>query len=353
MSLIGKIKNKIILTMCIVLIVCSFTGCGDKKQEDNTEDSQTMVMQYGDNIVTVGEVYIYIRTVQERYELQYGDDVWQLSLPASETDSVSMADLTREAVVEEIVKVKTLVAHASDYGISLTDAEDSELHDKAKEFYDGLTDEDISSMELTEDKIYQVFYENEIAGRVEAKILESDPVEISDEMARMTTFYDMYFQCYSIEDDGTVVEYTEEQKQEQKENALQACSTLATATIDENKDAENIEKLAEYYKLNQAGEQTLTPEEILETYGEDVYNLLYSMQNGDYSTVVETEYGYHVFQMIALTDQKATKARKETMTSDAIKERISSQLETWQKEIDPEFSYPDSVNMELYDTIKL
>ena len=211
----------------------------------------------------------------------------------------------------------------------------------------------ISRMELTEDKIYQVFYENEIAGRVEAKILESDPVEISDEMARMTTFYDMYFQCYSIEDDGTVVEYTEEQKQEQKENALQACSTLATATIDENKDAENIEKLAEYYKLDQAGEQTLTPDEILETYGEDVYNLLYSMQNGDYSTVVETEYGYHVFQMIALTDQKATKARKETMTADAIKERISSQLETWQKEIDPEFSYPDSVNMELYDTIKL
>ena len=156
MSLIGKIKNKLILTMCIALIVCSFTGCGDKKQEDNTEDSQTMVMQYGDNIVTVGEVYIYIRTVQERYELQYGEDVWQLSLPASETDSVSMADLTREAVVEEIVKVKTLVAHASDYGISLTDAEDSELHDKAKEFYDGLTDEDISSMELTEDKIYQV-----------------------------------------------------------------------------------------------------------------------------------------------------------------------------------------------------
>lgn len=348
-----KIKKCILLVLCMVLIICSVSGCGDKRVEDEKQNNQTMVMQYGDNIVTAGEVYIYVRTVKERYELQYGEDVWQLSLPASEMDAVSMVDLTREAVVEEIVKVKTLVEHSTEYGISLTDAEDADLHDKAKDFFDGLTDEDVSSMELTEDKIYQVFYENEIAGRVEEKILESNPVEISDEEARMTTFYDMYFQCYSIEADGTVVEYSDEEKSEQYENALQACSTLATATIDENRDAENIEKLAEYYKLSQAGEQTLTPEEILETYGEDVYTLLYSMQNGDYSTVVQTEYGYHVFQMIALTDQKATKARKETMTSDAVKERIANLLDLWKNEIDPDFSYPESVDMEIYDTIEL
>lgn len=348
-----KWKRYLCIMMCAVMTAVFMTGCGKKEKENKTEDNLTMVFQYGDNIVTIGEVYIYICTVQERYEIQYGEDVWQLSLPASESDSLSMVNLTREAVVNEIVKVKTLVAHAADYNITLTDAEVADLQERAKRFYDGLTDEDISKMELTEDKIYQVYYENEIAGRVEDKILADDPVEISDETARMTTFYDMYFQCYSIDETGKVVEYTQEEKNQQYENALQACSTLATATIDENEDAENIEKLAEYYKLDQASEQTLSPEDILETYGEDVYNLLYSMENGDYSTVVETEYGYHVFQMIALTDQKATKARKETMTAEAIKERISDKLSAWQKEIDPEFSYPESVNMEIYDTIEL
>lgn len=348
-----KWKKYLYIIMCVVLAAFSMTGCGKEENGDKTEENTTMVFQYGDNIVTIGEVYIYICTVQERYEMQYGEDVWQLSLPASETDSVSMVSLTKEAVVNEIVKVKTLVAHAGDYNITLTDAETAELRERAQSFYDGLTDDDISKMELTEDNIYQVFYENELAGRVEDMILADDPVEISDETARMTTFYDMYFQCYSIDENGKVVEYTEEEKNQQYENALQACSTLATATIDENEDAENIEKLAEYYKLDQASEQTLSPEDILETYGEEVYNLLYSMQNGDYSTVVQTEYGYHVFQMIALTDQKATKARKETMTADAIRERISSQLSAWQKEIDPGFSYPESVNMEVYDTIEL
>lgn len=349
----GKICKRISVLMGCLALMFSLAACGEQNEEPAGEENTTMVFQYGDNIVTKGEVYIYIRTVQERYELQYGADVWQLTLPASGSDSVSMVDLTREEVVNEIVKVKTLVAHAEDFGIALTDEEITELQARAKSFYEGLTDEDISKMELTEYKIYQVFYENEIAGIVENKILEKNPVEISDENARMTTFYDMYFACYSIEENGQVVEYSEEEKQQQYENALQACSTLATASIDEDKNAENIEKLAEYYKLDQAKEQTLAPSEILETYGEDVYNLLYSMENGDYSSVVQTEYGYHVFQMISLTDTKATKANKDKMTSEAVKEEISSQLDTWQKEIDKDFSYPASVNMEIYDTIEI
>lgn len=34
--------------------------------------------------------------------------------------------------------------------------------------------------------------ENAIASKVEAKILDDRKIEISDEEARMTTFYDMY-----------------------------------------------------------------------------------------------------------------------------------------------------------------
>lgn len=348
----GKRIRAAALTCCLALMLC-LCACGNEAKEQEQEDNQTMVFRYGDNIVTVGEVYIYIRTVQERYELQYGEDVWELSLAASGGDAVSMVDLTREAVVSEIVKVKTLAAHADELGITLTNQETALLREKAGSFFKGLTDEDVRQMELTEEKVYQVFYENEIAGRVEAGILEDNPVEISDETARMTTFYDMYFPCYSISQNGKVAEYSEEEKEQQYENALQACSTLATASIDEDEDAENIEKLAEYYKLEQAKQQTLPPEEILEIYGEDIYNLLYTMENGDYSTVVETEYGYHVFQMIALTDPKATKSRKDAMTTEAVKERLSSQMQAWQQEIDADFVYPDSVNMQVYDTIEL
>ena len=109
-----------------------------------------------------------------------------------------------------------------------------------------------------------------------------------------------------------------------------------------------IEKLAEYYQLDQAQTQTMSPSQILETYGQDVYDLLYSMENGQYSTVVETQYGYHVFQMIALTDQTKTNEQKIVLYNQQVQEALSDTLTKWQAQIDPIFKYPDS-----WDKIKM
>lgn len=349
-------KKYILLCLMLLLCICCF-GCG-KKDKDNKEavvEDGTVVFTFGDEPITKGEVYIYINTVKEKYEAQYGEDIWEITLPKSEDGetTVTMEEFTREEVINEIIKVKTLCAQAESYGITLTTEQETNIQTAASEFYDGLTDVDIETLEMTLDIVIKVMTENTIATMVENKLLEENPIEISDEEARMTTFYDMYFNCYSYDENGVMVPYTEEQKTIQYENALTACSTLATAIIDENSEAENIENLAEYYKLDYADEYTITPEEIMNTYGEEVYNLLYSMENGDYSTVVETEYGYHVFQMIALTDKKATQARKDSMTAEAVELYLQENLMEWQKEIDSEFTYPESINMEVYNTIMI
>lgn len=351
-QIIYYIRKSFVFLSLLILMSSLLTGCGDEDTvAEDVPDNQVVVFRYGDYIVTKGEVYIYANTVKQRYEMQYGENVWQLSLPVSPDGEDTMINLTRQEVVEEIVRVKTLYSHAKEFGVALTDERMAEITSQAEEFYDGLTDEDISSMEITKDMVCSVMTENEIAKAVEHKLLENDPVEISDEEARITTFFDMYFACYSIDESGNVIRFSKEDRDKQYENALQACSTLATAGIGDNPDDENIEKLSDYYNLEQAKEQSMSPEEILETYGDDIYNLLYSMENGAYSTVVESEYGYHVFQMIALTDRKETNARKEIMTKEAIGKQLDNKLAKWQNDIDKDFVYPDSVNMEVYDTI--
>ena len=340
------------LFLCVLLSVGMLAGCGQRTDdiEEQTKSSGTLVFQYGNHLVTKGEIYIYIETVRERYELQYGSDVWQTVLPDGGAGT-SMENLTREEVVKEIVRVKTLCAHAEELGIVLTDDEIQELNAKADAFVKGLTDEQQQKMEITMEKAETVMQENAIASKVEAKILDDRKIEVSDEEARMTTFYDMYFECYSMDENGVVTPYTEEERKQQYENAMQACSTLATAELEEKADAENIEKLAEYYQLSQAQMQTMSPAQILETYGQDVYDLLYAMENGQYSTVVETQYGYHVFQMIALTDQTKTQEQKIVMYNEQVEAALSETLSDWQKKIDPMFRYPDSVDMSVYDTI--
>lgn len=344
-------KLKMVLMAVMLTATICLPACGNKeKKTDENAYNGTLVFQYGDDYVTKGEVYIYLRTICERYENQYGEDVWTTADNQSEG---SMEEQVREEAVNEIVKVKTLVRQSDSFRVILTEEEEGELKEKSSEIFRGFTDEDALKMELDEDLIYKVLRETTIAQKVEEQLLMDNPVEVSDEEARMTTFYDMYFNCYSMDAKGNVVPFTEEEKSIQHENALSACSTLATATIDENKEAENIANLAEYYKLSEAGEYTLSPDEILNVYGEDVYNLLYSMDIGDYSTVVETEYGYHVFQMIALTDRKATKAKKETMTLERINDQLSENLSKWEKKIDPDFSYPESIDMDVYNSIEI
>ncbi len=349
-------RNRTVLSflLCFCMLAGMFTACGKNDEVTESEKSTgTLVFQYGDNLVTKGEVYIYIETVRERYEMQYGSDIWQTVLPEDGGEGVTMENLTREEVVNEIVRVKTLVAHAEEMDISLSEEEKEKINEKADTFFDGLTDEQQTLMEITKEKAETVLYENALASKVEAQILADEKIEISDEEARVTTFYDMYFPCYSMSEDGVVAPYTDEEKQQQYENAMQACSTLATTSLEENADAENIEKLAEYYQLTQAKTQSMSPQDILETYGQEVYDLLYSMENGQYSTVVETEYGYHVFQMIALTDQSKTSERKIVLYNDAVNTALADILIKWEKIMDPEFSYPDSVDMQVYDSIVL
>jgi len=348
-SSIHKIHFTLIAMMLIFVLMLS--GCDKSKKQEKVEKDATVVFQYGDNIVTLGEVYIYSKTVGERYVRQYGEDVWSLKLEGKDGEKIPMTEVVKEEIVNEIVRVKTLVAHAGEYNVTLSENEKNLITNEATAFYEGLTDQDITDMELNYDRVYKVMEENTIAKKVKEKILSDTPIEVSDEKARMTTFYDMYFQCYTIGADGVVTPYSAEEKAIQYENALQACSTLATASIDGDREAGDIEKLAEYYNLENAKEQTLSPEAIYETYGEDVYNLLYSMKNGDYSTVIETEYGYHVFQMISLTDQKATNSRKEIIKEEMMIEAMEERLIAWQISIDNDFSYEKSVDMDVYSRI--
>ena len=346
-----KSRMYIRLIAIAMMLVLVLSGCDKNKTKETVDADSTVVFQYGDSIVTLGEVYVYSKTVGERYVRQYGEDVWSLNIEGEDGEKVPMTEVVKEEIVEEIVRVKTLVAHAGEFDIELSEVEKNNLANEATVFYEGLTDQDITDMELSYDKVYKVMEENTIAKKVKEKVLIDTPIEVSDEKARMTTFYDMYFQCYTIDANGVVNPYSAEDKAIQYENALQACSTLATASIDGDREAGDIEKLAEYYKLENAKEQTLSPEAIYETYGDEVYNLLYSMKNGEYSTVVETEYGYHVFQMIALTDQKATNSRKEIIREEMMVEAMETRLYGWRLSIDKDFSYEESVDMEAYNKI--
>ena len=205
-------------------------------------------------------------------------------------------------------------------------------------------------MQITREVAAKVFRENEIAGRVYDKIVKNAGIEVSDEDARQTTFYDLVFEKYSVDSNGKVKELSEDEKEVQYNRALQAYNTLVNPVT--GSGSTNIEGLAEFYGASDSRYYTVSPEKIKEMYGSEICDMLYSLDDGSYSLVTESEYGYHIFYMKSLTDRDATDKLKDSEISTKERTYFSSYYEKWLQETDSGYSYDRSVDEDIYSKIQ-
>ncbi|MCR5149047.1 MAG: hypothetical protein K6C35_08810 [Eubacterium sp.] len=343
----NKKYNRFRRGLAFVLLICtllSLSGCGDKEQEK----TGNTVLVFAGNPISVGEVYIYAQIVKEDYEATYGKDVWNMEITLADGTQSNMEDATRKDVIDTIVRVKVLASMSRSYNIELNETELSAEQNKADIFFNRLTDVQLEKMQISESLVENVFCENALAERVYDKIVKNAGIELSDEEARITTFYDMFFSFYDEDDKGNVVTLTEDKKKEQYDKALQAYETLVSPV---SEDSGDIEGLATYYNLNHSSYYSMTKEEIIKQYGSEICDELYQLDDGSYSLVTETKYGYHIFYMKYLTDPEATAERKALLTAKEEERYFASKLPAWIKSVDPKYTYVKSVNFDVYNEI--
>ena len=334
--------------LCVILLcllVCALVGCG---QDDSEDTGKAVVLRYNGQDICIDEMYIYAETVKESYESKYGSDVWKKSIVTDDGLEMNAVDAARREAVAKVVKTKTLITRSDEFGISLTDREQKDQEKAAEEFYNILTDEQIFSVGLELDTVKKVLCESALADKIYKYVMKQSATEISDEQARMSTFYDMFFECYSEDDYGNITLYPQSKIDAQKKAADEAYASIAEDT--DNPDL-NIAFLGTAKKLPYAGTHTMSRDDILSTYGQNTLDILYSMSDGDISTVVETEYGYHIFQMISITDEKATAENKKKLTEAADADYYDNLMSDWMEEIDSGYSYTKRVDMDVYEQI--
>ncbi|MCR5700756.1 MAG: peptidyl-prolyl cis-trans isomerase [Lachnospiraceae bacterium] len=332
------------LACFIMAILLSFstviTGCNKKQVDENN----LVVYNFGGDDITYAEYYIYAKTIEEDYCKVYGNGVWELELNTDDGNS-SVKDITIKDIVSDINRVKVLNAHSAELNISLTDSEISEIEEIADKFYKGLTEEDIKESGISNQLVKAVIKENLVANKVYEHVLEDYDFEISDEEARMISFYDMVFECYKVEKDGSIKEYSEEEKQKQLDKANEALTSLA-----EDEDT-TYEKLVDKYNLQYASSYTMSKSQITEEYGESVASKILELADGEVSVVVETQYGYHIFKMLKSNDEELTKENKANIVRSKQKEYFSGMFDTWVKDYDPSFDFDKQINRKLAEKI--
>lgn len=331
------------IMLCVIGMM--LVGCGEN---GNADTEKEVVFRYNGQDIYIDEVYVYARTVKERYESKYGKDVWGQSIVTDDGLEMNAEDSARRETISRIVKTKTLITKSDEYGISLTDSEQRMQEQDAEKFYELLTDEQIAEVGLEENTVKQVLEESALADKIYTYVMKQSSTEISDEQARMSTFYDMFFECYSEDDFGNITLYPQSKIDAQKKKADEAYAAIVEESDNSNL---NISFLGSAKSLKYAGTHTMSRDEIVSTYGQDTLDILYSLSDGDISPVVQTEYGYHIFQMISLTDETATAENKEKLTEAADGEYYDNLMSDWIDELDSSYSYSKRVDMDVYNKI--
>ena len=337
--------KKIILLLMACLMGIALFGCGES---ENTDTGKDVVFRYNGQDICIDEVYVYAQTLKEKYESKYGKDVWSQNIVTDDGLEMDAEDAARRETISKIVKTKTLITRSDEYGISLTDSELRKQDQDAEKFYELLTDEQIAEAQLDEDTVNRVLEESALADKIYAYVMKQSSTEISDEQARMSTFYDMFFECYSEDDFGNITLYPQSKIDAQKKKADAAYAAIAEES--DNPDL-NISFLGSAKELKYAGTHTMSRDEIVSTYGQDALDILYSLSDGQISTVVQTEYGYHIFQMISITDEEATAENKQKLTDAADGEYYDNLMSDWISELDSSYSYSKRVDMDVYNKI--
>lgn len=346
--------------ICVLMIFAMCLGLSACSESEDEISGTDVVLKFAGEEITIGEVYLYAYTVKDDYEYMYGSDIWGEDISVTRDNSANMEDVTRKDIIEDIVHVKLLVMKAPEYKIALTEEEEAAANAQTDDFFEKLTDEQIEQMQLSYDLVKKVVNENALAKKVYDQIIEEAGIEVSDEEARETTFYDLYFECYAVASSGDVTKFSEDEMQAQYDRALQAYNTLINpidsgindGTSSTNSNSTNIEGLAEYYGLVNSSYYTLTPEEISDIYGESIKNSLYNLEDGSYSLVTESEYGYHIFYMKALTDRNATDEHKQDIIRFKRNDYMDELYKKWIDEVDSSYSYENSVDFAMYKKIE-
>jgi foldase protein PrsA len=187
---------------------------------------------------------------------------------------------------------------AKQEGLELTDEEQELAREAAAEYYGGLTDTEKKAMGVTEELIRQMYREYALADKVYNYTIKDINPEVSDDEARTITVEDILIKTYSLDEDGNKVEYSAEEKKEAFDRAYEVWQKA--------RDGEDFDTLVETYNEDSQSQYSFRQGQMNEAFEKAAFNL----GKGEISTVVETEYGYHIIKCLTTFNQEETDANK-------------------------------------------
>lgn len=230
------------------------------------------------------EAMIVLTNERNRYEAVYTDEIWKVPVG---TSGINFEEYLAMQVTAFMQELENIVDLAEEHGIVLDKEEERLVSQAALEYYDSLTSSDISYMGIKKEDVISLYTKYCLANKTVGELTKNIDLEVSDSEARVCEVYEIF-----------VTDRAEAEE--------------AYAQVTEEKaDFETVAR--KYSKKSQIRRQIARGES-----DEALENVIFALEDGDISPVVETDGGYSVFYSIEDYDEEATLLRKQEI-SDARK----------------------------------
>lgn len=334
-------KKGIIKTLSIAVAfsaaAASLAGCaGDEKI--NSEETAIVV---NDEEIPLGEANFILRHQQSQtyYYMQMmglsSGSLWS----GEADDGKTYGDSLKESVYDDIVQTVIARQKAKDeYGITLTDDEQSTIDETAQSFMDANpnAEEELGiTLEQLKDVLSMYTYLND----VKPYLIQDVDTDVSDDEAAQCKI--IYARIKKNSDETT-------------DDSTSEASSAASSSEDDTKTNNQLYAEAEQVlaKFQEAGDiDGDAANELADSVDEDFYAMSYSYGSDDtsfsssvkeaaatlsdgqvYDQVIDDDSYYYIVKMVSTFDREATDQKKESIISERKTTAINDTLSSWQDE---------------------
>lgn len=286
-------KKAAVVCLTGLLAIGGLTGCQRETKLVFTMGlSGDQIFKIGSSICTRPEIMIYLTTFYNQYADAYGEEMWNYDF-----GGVSLEEHVKDVVLSKMAQIKIMNIMARERDISLDTEEEKRVLAAAKVYYEKLNEPLIKQEKITQETAEKVYREYAIANKVYTTITESADMEISDDEARTVTVQAIFLKNWRLDNN---------EKVRMSENETLDILKTAKELLRRANEGEDFEALAAQYSDDKQVIKSYA-RGVVEPYFEE---LLFSMDEGDISDVIETEDGYYIVKCISTMDYEATQENK-------------------------------------------
>ncbi len=263
----------------MVILLSALTGCriGNTDFVLGTEisNNRTIFRINGDDC-SIKQARIYLCNYKNLYGNAYGIDLWEYEFQRNELEQY-----IKDVTIAELAQIVCMDMLAKEQGISLDKEEKSLAHQAAEEYYESLTKEEKSFMDVRKGDLEKAYENYALAQKLYATLTKGIDEEVSDDEARVIRVQQIYVSNRSNAD------------------------TIALKLA----NGEEFSAVAGTYNESGLVETTVSRG----VYPKAVEDVAFNLDDGASSGMIEVEEGYYFIKCLNKYEEELTEANKDNI----------------------------------------